>query len=420
MTDPKLVAGFVRNRKRTSSLRQRRFLTKPATVLKSCTALPKRLRSTAAYTLLELMLALALLGALMTLAWSMMGTFSDAEQRGWKLSHRVQTVRVAREWLQSDVQQLLQNEQTPTNGNAKKARLSGNSLGFTASIAPSIDPLPFLENLMTNSMAGADSLSASTVADEPAASLYSDEEAIVAEAQQSLWPAETMDVEYKLTPIEDSSSTVEMTLLQPTDLSDVQFSLTRRELLDASAIPSNRGATGNAPQGDNLADRVLTAQDLYRQTDETTQSSGTAIRETTLDGLTNVQFQYFDGKSWKREWNSDQAGGLPKAIALCFDFPAIADMKPVELVAPTSPEDGLSDPSDLLNSNPLGSGMSFADSALAAEPTVESTSNADAGLMQSATHEIQIVVYVGGEAKTQNPRQPFGTPRGGRTRGGLQ
>jgi prepilin-type N-terminal cleavage/methylation domain-containing protein len=389
-----------------------------------------RSQCSAGYTLLELMLALALLGALMTVAWSLMGSFRDAEQRGWKLSHRVQTIRVARQWLQSDLQQLVRMEPTPATGAVAKSRLSGNALGFTASISPSIDPLPFLENLMSNPTEGANSLDSNSLGSiaeqEPTASLYSDNEAIIAEAQRSLWPAETMEVEYKLTPIEDGSTTPEMSLLQPTDLSSVQFTLTRSEMLDASAMQRNPnapsgvagGVAGGVAQSNNLADRVLTAQDLYRQTDETTRSSGTAIRETRLHGLTNVQFQYFDGVSWRREWNSDQTGGLPIAVALCFDFPATADIKPVERVAPSSASDGgLNDPNDMLSSNPLGAGMSFADSALAAEPTVESTSNAESGLMQSPTHEIQIVVYVGGQAMNPTSRQ-LGTPRG-RTRGGF-
>ncbi|MDX1926141.1 MAG: prepilin-type N-terminal cleavage/methylation domain-containing protein [Pirellulaceae bacterium] len=386
----------------------------------------QRSQCSAGYTLLELMLALALLGALMTVAWSLMGTFRDAEQRGWKLSHRVQTIRVARQWLQSDLQQLVHTEPTPATGAGTKSRLSGNALGFTASISPSIDPLPFLENLMSNPSDGISSLGTNSMGSmaeqEPSASLYSDNEAIIAEAQRSLWPAETMEIEYKLTPIEDTSTTAEMSLLQPTDLSSVQFTLTRSEMLDASAMQRNPnappGAASGAAQTNNLADRVLTAQDLYRQTDETTRSSGTAIRETRLDGLTNVQFQYFDGVSWRREWNSDQTGGLPIAIALCFDFPATADIKPVERIAPSSAIDGgLNDPNDALSSNPLGAGMSFADSALAAEPTLESTADSESGLMQSPTHEIQIVVYVGGQAKNQTSRQ-VGTPRG-RTRGGF-
>ena len=382
-----------------------------------------RLQSRSAYTLLELMLALALLGALMTVAWSLMGTFRDAEQRGWKLSHRIQTIRVAREWLESDMRQLVQKEQVLAN--VKKSRLSGNSLGFTASIAPSIDPLPFLETLMASSTDGPSMLSKPKEEKEPTASLYSENEANVAQAQQSLWPAETLEVEYKLTPEDSSTSadtpSIQQTDLSPTDLSEVQFSLTRRELMDASAVQSGRNPPGFSSQSNNLADRVLTAQDLYRQNDETSQSSGLAIRDTRLDGLTNVQFQYFDGISWRREWHSDQAGGLPRAIALCFDFPARANMKPPkEKTSRSMSEGGLSDPSDLLASNPIGNGTSFADAALAAEPTAETSSVSESSLTQSATHEVQIVVYVGGQAKAKGDKQSFGTQRKTRARGSFE
>ncbi len=377
-----------------------------------------RLRRSAAYTLLELMLALALLGALMTVAWSLMGTFSSAEQRGWKLAHRIQTIRAAREWLQTDVQQLVQSEPISTNSISKKSRLSGNSLGFTALIAPSIDPLPFLENVMSSSSDGPGATTNANTELEPAASLYSDSDAIVAQAQQSLWPAETLEVEYKLAPDESSNSAGSSSSLVA-DLSEVQFSLTRREMMDATAAINNPSSPTRAQPTNNLADRVLTAQDLYRQTDETTQSSGLAIRETRLEGLTNVQFQYFDGASWKREWNSDQVGGLPRAIALCFDFPARANMKPPEPKT-TGSDSGSSDPSDLLASIPLGTDMAFADSALAAEPTAETSSGSESSLMQSPTHEVQIVVYVGGQSKRPNGNQSFGSPRNTSAGGGFE
>ena len=357
------------------------------------------LQRRAAYTLLELMLALALLGALMTVAWSLMGTYRDAEQRGWKLSHRTQTIRAAREWLQSDVQHLLQNEPSIANSPANKSRLNGDPLGFTASIAPSLNPLPFLENIMLDSL---DNPRGNDQA-ESIASPFSESEsdAEVAEAQQSLWPPETMEVEYQLTPIEDRSATTESYSLPPADLNSVQFSLTRREMMDASTIQS--GTTNFDARSfsqNNLADKVLTAQDLYRQKDPSTKSRGVAIRETRLDGLTHAQFLYFDGQSWLSDWNSDQAGGLPRAIALSFDFPARADMKPI---ASTSAEEsesdrGVRESNSTLGRKDYGSQLSFADTALAAEPSIGNSARGETGLMQSTTHEIQIVVYVGGNA----------------------
>lgn len=352
------------------------------------------LRSSAAYTLLELMLALALLGALMTVAWSLMGTFRDAELRGWKLAHRTQTIRAAREWLQSDAQHLLQHDLTASSAGTSNARLNGNSMGFTASVAPSIDPLPFLEQVMTN----------------PLANLSSDAEAAVTQARLSLWPPDTMQVEYKLTPLDNQATTISSFPMPPTDPSDLQFSLTRRELLDASAEQPYHSSPVNDSQLSSAPERVLTAQDLYRQTDDTIESSGISIRETRLNGLTNVQFQYFDGISWKREWNSDRVGGLPLAVALVFDFPARADMMPTEVSSAPSAignESGLIDSGGLIPSKSPGALVSFADAALAAEPAAESSSSSESSLVQAATHDVQIVVYLGGQGRAQENQQPL-------------
>jgi len=93
---------------------------------------------------------------------------------------------------------------------------------------------------------------------------------------------------------------------------------------------------------------------------------------------------------------------------------------PKEKTSRSMSEGGLSDPSDLLASNPIGNGTSFADAALAAEPTAETSSVSESSLTQSATHEVQIVVYVGGQAKAKGDKQSFGTQRKTRARGSFE
>jgi hypothetical protein len=67
-----------------------------------------------------------------------------------------------------------------------------------------------------------------------------------------------------------------------------------------------------------------------------------------------------------------------------------------------------------ISSLTTGSMQSFAESALAAEPTVTSSSSGgDSSLMQNATHEVQIVVYVGGQASGSVDQQPFDSRTGG-------
>ena len=311
-----------------------------------------KLRS--AFTLIELMIALGLLGALMAVAWSLLGTFRDAEIRGWKLSHRTQTIRSARTWLEDDIQHLAMPE-SPVVSNASRSsksfnavRFIGNAMGFSATIAPSIDPIPFLENLM------------------------------MAATPSSPWPAETVEIEYHLTPVPSDSISVSSSLTRNSD--QTQFVLTRREMIDA-----NSPSVVASP-----SEKVLTAEDLYRQTDMEILSSSQPIRESRLEGLMKAQFRYFDGSSWKSEWNSTQQGGLPRGIAFGFDFPAVSDMRPAsEATARQSDADVPSTENVLLNDLP------FAESALSNEATEEGSSASDQGLMESSTNEVQIVIYVG-------------------------
>ncbi|MEZ6076027.1 MAG: hypothetical protein R3C56_10255 [Pirellulaceae bacterium] len=81
----------------------------------------------------------------MSVAWSLMATFRDSEERGWKITRRTQIIRAAHAWLQSDAQAML--------GPSDEFLFTGNSRGFSATIAPSLDPLPFLERLLSDSSA---------------------------------------------------------------------------------------------------------------------------------------------------------------------------------------------------------------------------------------------------------------------------
>ena len=64
-------------------------------------------RERSAFTLLELLIALALLGGLLLLAWSIMGTLRLAESRTEGLAGRVRLIQSARTLLEDDLQHLV-------------------------------------------------------------------------------------------------------------------------------------------------------------------------------------------------------------------------------------------------------------------------------------------------------------------------
>ena len=373
-----------------------------------------------AFTLIELMIALALLGALMAVAWSLLGTFRDAEIRGWKLSRRTQTIRSARTWLEDDMQHLAIVDRNLSGNNARTTnaqkpskspidaqappslydlRFTGNAMGFSTTIAPSIDPIPLLENLMYDSVLldRESSLGVSPPRATPFGATPLGLDPSLAATPASPWPSETVEIEYQLTPVSSGSVSSPGPLAGISD--QTQFVLTRREMLDVK----NRSVDVSS------SERVLTSQDLYRQSDEDALFSNQPIRETRLGGLVKAQFRYFDGLAWRSGWNSIQQAGFPQAIAFGFDFPAASDMTPPsEATAPFRGRDSSATENTLLAELP------FAGSGFSGEATAAVSSASDQVLMESSTNEVQIVILVGrrsiiGKAAA-NPSMPRDLP----------
>ena len=357
---------------------------------------PSTRTARSAFSLLELMLALGLLGALLAVAWSLLGTYRNAEVRGWKLSHRVQTVRSAREWLERDSQHLIissetnvptlvspsvsrtapvsRSPQTAAFQPAKSHRFTGSATGFSATIAPSIDPIPFLENLMsdaTQSDRESPGL-ASLVGGETDGNVTSN----------SPWPAETIEIEYRLTPMASSASnsnSPSQSLPLTDEMDDSQYVLTRTETI------ASQGETSEA----NPSERVLLAQDLYRQNEDGFLDGNQTYRESRLEGLTKARFRYFDGNAWKSNWNSDQQGGLPCAIAFGFDFPATS-----EIQLPSSSGSESTDEEGMMSEQLQTEELPFTESGLATESIADSSMGSSPAIMESSTSEVQIVVLI--------------------------
>lgn len=348
----------------------------------------------AAFSLLELMLALSLLAALMAVAWSLLGTYRDAELRGWRLSHRTMTIRSARAWIEKDVDHF---ESQETSFSA--IEFMGDALGFSATISPSIDPLPFLEQIMPGSMPEV-MLPESTGLQHDIDDL--EDQGL---SQDAMWPSDSHRVEYRLAAMPSNPS---LDSIPEVTSEDQQFELIRREWTSGSsgdlAYASGYGAVRGAAFGADKAlpsaanEKVLNAVDLYRQSDHSDLGSAAPSRETKLYGLCKARFHYFDGNAWKRDWNSATSGGLPAAIALGFDFPATSQIKK------SNPTPAPSDPIEALAGDGLNDELSFAESATVSDTIADQASSASqSSLTESGTNAIQIVVHLGKNAPRSFP-----------------
>ncbi len=330
-------------------------------------------------TLLELLIALGVLSVLMIVAWSLFDNLQKAEERSGGLARRVQLLRQSRAWLVADMDQLetAKGERIASLNPPVVPQFNGDPTGFVASITTSLNPLPFLQGAFASS---------DEMEDVEGAELSvfdTEEQRQVNQARESIWPADKLNVEYRLepeSPMDNSASALGVE-------EDILFRLVRREFLHGEANNAS-GSNGMPPNSNTTAaaDRQLTIRDLYRQTDETLELGSAALREKELTGFSKASFRYFNGRAWQEDWNSREEGGPPHAIALQFDFPSRAAARRSKEQSRSAVETEIEEDTGESQNNTI-------DTLLAQQPkATRETEDADEFLIATATSEMTIVV----------------------------
>lgn len=330
-------------------------------------------------TLLELLIALGVLSVLMMVAWSLFDNLQKAEDRSGGLARRVQLLRQSRAWLVADMDQLetAKGERIASLNPPVVPQFNGDPTGFVASITTSLNPLPFLQGAFASS---------DEMEDVEGAELSvfdTEEQRQVNQARESIWPADKLNVEYRLepeSPMYNSASALGVE-------EDILFRLVRREFLHGEANNAS-GSNGMPPNSNTTAaaDRQLTIRDLYRQTDETLELGSAALREKELTGFSKASFRYFNGRAWQEDWNSREEGGPPHAIALQFDFPSRAAARRSKEQSRSAVETEIEEDTGESQNNTI-------DTLLAQQPkATRETEDADEFLIATATSEMTIVV----------------------------
>jgi prepilin-type N-terminal cleavage/methylation domain-containing protein len=401
------------------------------------------------FSLLELMLALGLLGGLLAVAWSLMGTFKNAEQRGWRLASQTQTIRAARQWLEADLLHVISSPDPLTRfgpPRSPQAQLVGTSTSLTLTVSPSLDPIPLMQQLLAGNFeengtssaeVGGAGRVASRVASRGLASrgprdLRTADRVGFASgrdgvdngiiAPQTAWTEELLRVHYQVRPVlantatGNSAATSERSQAANAGAASLaadneqQFELVRREMIDPGLLGDRMDGEANdfdsnmstGAMGNSTADRELTTADLYRQTDQQQQSmQGLPISESRLRGLIRPQFRYSDGTQWLSEWNSLSRGSLPTAVALAFDFPTNSEMNRPEPGPAIRPEAVDSELAAGRRSSDVA-GADGIDALMSSMPLAEETATANDALAFPSAHQVHVVVSL--EGHFQDPR----------------
>lgn len=299
-----------------------------------------------AFSILELLIALGLLGALLSVAWSLLGTYRRAEEQGWSLAERTQSIRLVRELLERDLLQIALPdgigldpqpvispsstdsglESGPSLTNLLDWRMQpsfeGNQFGFKTVVFSSIDPMPFLERLLGESevavtkSSGVDFMESGGISTRSLTKTGDDAQASIA---SSPWSPELISVEYRLRQeVNQSTSKVGnsgLTSGMATQDALTEFLLVRIERTELPAA-----STTDSLKAIESSERILSASDLYRTDEQERVSESQVLRESVISRLSRARFSYFDGSQWKSSWVSRTDGRLPVAVSLIFDL----------------------------------------------------------------------------------------------------
>ncbi len=278
------------------------------------------------FSIMEIMIALGLLSVLMLLGWGMLDSLQRSQERSWKLTQRIRLLRITRSWLSEDMDHLARGPSFGANPNdpgSVPVSFEGDITGFIATVLPSLDPVPFLQRLGDDP----NQVEASEVTIESLAA--TPEEIATQQWKQSIWSGERIDVEYRLEPIYED----ETALAEIRDPETIQYEIVRREWIPESYFDQFRAT--NQPASGLQASRPLRKGSISDMAKTNPLEAMAAeetewippLKETRLYGVKKPKFQYFDGTQWLSEWSSSVQGGLPKAVAISFDFPPVSEFK---------------------------------------------------------------------------------------------
>lgn len=291
-----------------------------------------------AFTLLELLIALGLLGGLLALAWSLMGTLRLAESRTEGLAGRLRIVRALRDWIEDDLQHLVSSVDRKTAANTSSfplgaasasdlsadsrtmgshSRLSpffqGDPSGFSATLLPSFDPILMMQPWLNDANA-------------------SDVSPMLPH------PDQTIRVEYRAlggeVRTDSAAGNRSQNDARVEDPDRARDETSERDFSDRNSIPRSssqglrrtvhgyRKPRVDRSRSDVGEQRQLTTADLYRLTDVDSlgKRDATTSVAATLAGLQRLRFRYSDGHRWHTSWDYSSRGGLPRAIEVCFDL----------------------------------------------------------------------------------------------------
>ena len=273
-----------------------------------------------AYSLIEVLISLAILGLLMGVAWGLLGSFQETQERAWRQTEQIETgqqvrSRLHQDLLQSNGHQLriaASNNLPPpasrrsppstagrNSGNSTTvSQFSGDENGFTLELRPRLSPVHYWTHLLSTS---SESLLKATP-QLPSLPLRIEVAWRLEENGFGDFESYLLSREIRFLSEEDEEEPVES---MGRDRRGGQRGGTETSAVEKAAreqLPDESSTGGR--QGELENPFPSSSEDLLES----------------WEGIAKGRFRYHDGTGWTQQWRAGQQAPVPFAVELSLLF----------------------------------------------------------------------------------------------------
>ncbi|MFM8173935.1 MAG: prepilin-type N-terminal cleavage/methylation domain-containing protein [Pirellulaceae bacterium] len=273
-----------------------------------------------AYSLIEVLIALAILGLLMGVAWGLLGSFQETQQRAWRQTERIELGQQVRSRLHQDLlqssghqlrvaasniapQTASRRSPTPTAGRSSgtamaASRFSGDENGFTLELTPRLSPVHYWTHLLSS----------------PSESLL--------EAEPKL-PGLPLRIEVAWRLEENGFGDFESYLLSR----EIRFLSEGDDEDPVESVGRDRRGGRRGLTEPSAMERAT--REPLRDESSTMGLRGELVNPfaaspedslETWEGVSKGRFRYHDGTGWRQQWSADPKASVPFAVELSILF----------------------------------------------------------------------------------------------------
>ena len=302
------------------------------------------------FSLLELVVAMALGMVLLSAIWAMFGIFTKRQEIDRSRTETTQLVRGLHQILSRDLGNIV-----PQASEALATKIESEAPAFSYSVFPLQIPIDLIkpagteeDDAATGSLVGTKSqLKILTFNDGTGEEHFATESNSTANQRAHNrrivvdWPFKTVEYRFESPVAKQAARDISRESEAIEDDVSGNAGMSRRETFTGSHADNSANlvaTTGRQGAEDDLDSRDDARMTKGKPLQLAPRVQEQLVSEETVSEISNLVFAYYDGSRWQDEWNSRESGALPTAIRVRFSVRREKRSRSAEIEPKTRPE----------------------------------------------------------------------------------